>query len=718
MVLSPINEISPLHIQTRFTPNSSRHHRKSGKQPHDTNHDAHVPTDDRPTMPHPFSTRNVANATGPLSTTSIVFSMNGGSKNRGGSPQQGGRNHFFATPMARQNGFNDIFRKWEDGSVKSQGSGGSVSSRRSQASKNSRKSQGSLQGMKEERGYRNHQSLHRRIQSESTIPRMDDWVMNKLDKYEKFKNEVKKIELSPPKKQEKAISPQEKKKDAEKKPPKKELYERIEQWQHKRRSLQQVREEAEPDKQQQQQHQHQQQRDDVADSRPSFLSPNNRHRDKEAREPPRQAPTHHDETDDYERTMQYYRTMGLNETLQTQIKIKSHEISTLHRKLEDMEQWYQSHVEEMEQKHREEVRILRIQYEKEEKHAIQMLENQLNSVRLEGEKREKEWMESKARMEKEILLLTGENRSYMVEVRDLQTRKDLVEQKNESLEKEVQSIQNVREENRRLTEEVTGYKVEMNKIKEEKEKAEGYCESLEKDLKYQKSERQKMESLHQSRISSLIDERQREKELHQAMVANLMKEHEKEKERAFHEANHELEREKAAHQATVANLMKEHEKEKERAFHEADEWKMRLHEEREKEKEQSFHEANEWKMRVQSIKRELEEEMTRNAAMAKEKNAMADMMEGYVSKMEEMHHHIRELKNDKRELMDINNELEAKNTRLSVLTKEKDALESVLEGYGAQMAALQKRNDELERETMLLKEELIDVLEVASRYQE
>ena len=577
--------------------------------------------------------------------------------------------------MARQNGFNDIFRKWEDGSVKSQGSLGSVSSKRSQTSKTSRKSHDSQKVFQEERGHRNHPSLHRRIQSESTIPRMEDWMMNKLDKYEKFKNEVKKIELSPPKKGDKTFSLQEKKKDMDKKPQKNELYERIEQWQHKRRSLQQVREEPE-----QQQH-----RDDVADSRPSFSSPNNRRHDKEAREPPRQAPTHHDQKDDYGRTMQYYRTMGQNETLQSQIKIKSHEISSLHRKLEDMEQWYQSHLEEMEHTHREEVRGLRIQWEKEENHAIQRLENELNSVRLEGEEREKEWMESKARMEKEILLLTGENRSYKVEMRDLQTRKEMVEQKNESLEKEVQSIQDVKEENRRLTEEVTGYKVETDKLKEEKEKAEGYCESLERDLKYQRSERQKMENVHQSRISSLIDERQREKELHQSMVANLMKEHEKEKERAFHEA---------------------------------DEWKMRLHEEREKEKKQAFRQANEWKMRLQSINRELEEEMTRNAAIAKEKNAMADMMEGYISKMEEMHHHIRELKKDKRELTDINNELEAKNTRLSVFTKEKDALESVVEGYVAQMAALQKRNDELERETMMLKEELIDVLEVASRYQE
>ncbi|KAL3802616.1 hypothetical protein HJC23_011940 [Cyclotella cryptica] len=667
MVLSPIDEVPHLHVQTRFTPTSSRHRHPSGRRPRDTPTDPHASTDDHQTMPHPFSTRNIANATGPLSTTSIVFSMNSENKNQSGSQQDGRRKHFFSTPMARQNGFNDIFRKWEEGSVKSQGSVGSNGSSRKKSqggSKISRKSYDSQKTFEEERGYRNHQALHRRVQSESTIPRMDDWMMNKLDKYEKFKSEVKKIELSP-KKDDQTLSPQDKTKVLEEKKKKGGPNETIEKWQVKRRSLQQELEQ-------------QQQRDDVAASRPPVPSTKNRHLDKESRDPPRETPTH---DDNYERTIQYYCAMGQNETLQKQINIQSREISSLHHKLEDMEQWYQSRLEEMEHKHREEMRGLRIEWEKKENDALQRLEDELNDVRLESDEREKEWMENKQRMEKEILLLMGENRSNKVEMRDLQTRK-------ESLEKEVQLVQDVREENQRLAEEVRNCKVEIDKLNEAKEKAEGNCDSLDRDLKYHKSEREKMENVHQNRISGLIDEHQRESEVHQAMVANLMKE----KERAFHE----LQREKAVHQAMVDNLMKEHEREKERAFRE----------------------ANEWKTRLQSIKRELEEEMTRNAVMAKEKNAMADMMEGYVSKMEEMHSHIRELKKEQRELMVIKNELEAENTRLNVLTKEKDTLGGVAGGYIAQMAELHKRNEELERETMLLKEELIDVLEVASRYQE
>jgi predicted nuclease with TOPRIM domain len=67
--------------------------------------------------------------------------------------------------------------------------------------------------------------------------------------------------------------------------------------------------------------------------------------------------------------------------------------------------------------------------------------------------------------------------------------------------------------------------------------------------------------------------------------------------------------------------------------------------------------------------------------------------------------------------MMMNRELEAKNTMIDLLSTEKHALDDAMDGSLAQIAELQKRNAELEKETTMLKEELIDVLEVASHYQ-
>jgi chromosome segregation ATPase len=133
--------------------------------------------------------------------------------------------------------------------------------------------------------------------------------------------------------------------------------------------------------------------------------------------------------------------------------------------------------------------------------------------------------------------------------------------------------------------------------------------------------------------------------------------------------------------------------------------------------ERAVYQESEWKARLQSVTRELEEEMTRCAVITKDKNAMADKMEDYISKMEKMQRHNRELEREKRELLMMNRELEAKNTMIDLLSTEKHALDDAMDGSLAQIAELQKRNAELEKETTMLKEELIDVLEVASHYQ-
>ena len=150
--------------------------------------------------------------------------------------------------------------------------------------------------------------------------------------------------------------------------------------------------------------------------------------------------------------------------------------------------------------------------------------------------------------------------------------------------------------------------------------------------------------------------------------------------------------------------------------------KQSIAEEFEQERDRMYHELNEWKMRfheetkhVRSMKQELDNEIARNATLLQEKNAMADMFNNSVTKMEQMQRHIMELEKDKVDLIVTNNQLDAENTRVNILAREKNLLEGTVDGYHTKIAKLEKKNHELESETISLKQELIDVLEVASQ---
>ena len=586
MVLSTIEETPSLHVQTRFTPKATPSRRHS-----------HEPPSTRNNNLMPFSTRNVMNG-GPISTSSIVFSMN---------PKHNGedKRHFFTTPMAKENGFSDIFRKWEDASVKSQDCDGTVRSYGSRSSRVSGYSRNSLGSRAPEGKVRaeENESSHRKIKSE--LPRMDDWMNDKLNKYEKYT--VKKMESTLPQ-----VRP-----DLDVKKVKAKGFGTVKL--HGKGYKDNVPTDVE----------FEQQRDDVAlnhsvgEAQTPWMKKVNRakpnHHDQ--RDPPPTSTTEHQESD-YDHTMRHYRTMGLNETLQKQVSSQSHEISTLHQRLDDMEQYYKRRLGEM-------------------------------SRKLEAEE---EWMSDKEKMEREILRLTDENHMTSAEVRELRVEHEMLDVKTNGLEKDIQMTQ---EENRRL-------KGEVDQLTQERNSTKSYLESLERDLNYHKNEWQ---------------------------------------------------REKEANQSVITNLRMEHEKEKQSAFHEINELRLRLQSANRELEERAVYQESEWKARLQSVTRELEEEMTRCAVITKDKNAMADKMEDYISKMEKMQRHNRELERENRELMMMNRELEAKNTMIDLLSTEKHALDDAMDGSLAQIAELQKRNAELEKETTMLKEELIDVLEVASHYQ-
>jgi DNA repair exonuclease SbcCD ATPase subunit len=517
---------------------------------------------------------------------------------------------------------------------------------------------------------------------------MDDWMNNKLDKYEKFKcDKVRKMELTPPK--------QEKKVEINKK----EMYT----LPLKTKLLKEEQSRGE-------------QRDD-SDTRhhdpTSRLDMTSRLQDLKS-----------ETSTDYERTMNYYRTLGQNESLQHQLKSQSHEVASLQHRLEDMESWYQGRLEELGMRHGEEIQM----YEERVEGMDMEHREEIRLMKDDWEKSQQGWMQEKERMEKEIAELTSEVRGAKLEVMGMQTQKQMAEDKLETVTEENRRLQ---EENRRMSDEIHGCKVENDRLSKENAGAKGLCESMERDLLYHKNERERIEGIHQARISELTEERQRDKEIHQATMSKLMKDHDEEKGRAFHDASEWKMRQKEIHDAMIAKMKEEQERERERAHHEVQELEERrqrevaeLEEQCQIETQRAFQETQRaldetdgLKKQLQSMQRELEAEMTRNASMSKDRNAMADMLDNSVSKMEEMHHHILELEKQKVKLMVANDQLEAENTRAKVLAREKALLEGTVDGYHAQMAELQRKNQELESETMSLKQELIDVLEVASHYQ-
>jgi predicted nuclease with TOPRIM domain len=117
------------------------------------------------------------------------------------------------------------------------------------------------------------------------------------------------------------------------------------------------------------------------------------------------------------------------------------------------------------------------------------------------------------------------------------------------------------------------------------------------------------------------------------------------------------------------------------------------------------------------MQHELEAEMTRNAAMSRDKNGIADMLDNSVTKMEQMQRKLAALEEEKVHLLMENSKLETENIQVQLLSREKSSLEGAVDEYHVKMADLQRKNQELESETMSLKQELIDVLEVASIYQ-
>lgn len=497
---------------------------------------------------------------------------------------------FFHQEDVENNGFSDIFRRWEDGSVK----GGSVVSYDSKCSAGrSRKGEGPFDNMSDvssvsKRHDRGRESVasksssqsHRRAHTESTLPRMDDWMNNKLDKYEQFKNEIKRIELTPP-------------------PPREKVEVRGSiaslPLHHKKIDGMKLRSD-------------EQHRDDIESETEARLDAKLKSKLK----------------NDENSTVQYYRALGQNESLQNQLDAKNHEIACLHHRLQDMEGWYQSRLEELGAEHRK---------------AEKMYYDSLEEVRKENE----------------------------------------------------------------------GMKLEIDRLTKANDDVNAACESMERDLAHQKNETER-----------LLDERQREKDSHEEMMSTLAEE----KERAFHDANDWKMRQKEIHDAMMDKMKEDQEAERKHAYHEVNDWKMRfesasreLEEMHRMENRRVFEQTHELQTQMQSMKRELEAEMTRNAAMNKDKNAMADMLDNNVTKMEQMQRQIMELEKQKVDLMVTNNELEAENTRVKVMAREKTSLEGTVDGYHMQMADLQRKNQELEREVMSLKQELIDVLDVASTYQ-
>ncbi|KAL3779216.1 hypothetical protein ACHAWO_012860 [Cyclotella atomus] len=678
MVLSTIDEVTSdklpkLQIQTRFTPKSTR------------------PSNNAYNMP--YSTRNIANATEPLSTTSIVFSMKPHELKDMSHPKK-----IFFNPESRddtnailsssrqrddtsEGGFSDIFRRWEDGSVVSHGSYKSHRSSGSGGAKYRIKGgEGPLDNMSDVSSVTNNKrhsrsvtskaeksvvrkedmrtlasaahnrssgasSNHRRSQTESALPRMDDWMNSKLDKYEKFKNgQVKKIELTPPKEVIKI-----------------ETNEKI-------GLLPLTNQNRMQDKQRD--NESQSTAEPRLDSIKSKLA---------------------QEDINLELKMQHLQVLGEKETLQNELEAKSHEIASLQHRLQDLEKWYQSRLEELGSNHRK----------AEKRHHHQMEE-----LRNDWERSERVWMEEKEEMQKEIYSLKEEVREARLESMEL--------------EKESGMMEATQEENRRLGDEVRGYKLEIERLNKENIGVKVARESLERDVAYHRSEKERLESMHQSRLSELTEERRREKESHQAMVTSLMKE----KERALLETAET----KMRIQSMTHEMKELHQKETDRAFHEANEWKhatiAKLKDEHEAEMERAYRATQELDERyrdmqrqMQSVQRELEAEMTRNAAMNKDKNAMADILDNSVSKMEHMQRQILDLEKQNVDLMMANGELEAENSRVKLLAREKSSLEGAVDEYHGQMAELRRKNQELESETMSLKQELIDVLEVASHYQ-
>ena len=524
---------------------------------------------------------------------------------------------------SQRGGFSDIFRKWEDES--------SISGV-SQRSANSRGANNVHSNTKSGHG-------HRRAQTASAIPKMDDWMNHKLDKYEYLKNGVKKMELTPPPPREtnnikvnKAIGALP-------------LKGRTQQGQDER--LQHLREKRSSGTY----HHEEQQRDDTEQDS-------------------RTGKSKMDGMDEYKIKAQYYRTLDQNELLEKQLEHKSHEIASLQHRLEDMEKWYNTRLEELGSEHR----------------AAEKKYNERLQVEREAyEDAENAWFKERKRMEKQIITLTSEVREAKMEAMEIQT---------------------TQEDNCRLNDKLRECEVEIEKLTKENE-------SMERDLTYQRSEKEMLErelqrdkDQHQSLISSLLNEKERAfqeaaecRKRIQSITQELEETHRNEKENALHEANEWKMRQKDIHDAMIAKLKEEHEYERECAYHEVNELKSRLHSENKQ---------------LHAAKRDLDEEMTRNAAIIKEKNDMADMLDKSVTKMEQMQNHVMELEKVKVNLMVTNGELDA---RLSMLTRGQSTLEGTVNGYHAQMSELQQKNQELERETMSLKQELIDVLEVASHYQ-
>ena len=601
MVLSTIDEANdrpprPLQVETRFTPKSTQTQ---------SNHNAY-------TMNPPYSTRNITYATEPLSTSSIVFSMKQqASKEKKHIFFNGGHDDQPTTAGEDADaGFRDIFRRWEDGSVKSSASSvggqstishlshGTASGSRKHRNTESHKARGAFQERAPTTRKAASKTRHRRAKSESaTIPRiMDDWMNDKLDKYDQFKK-MPKMELTPPKEAKKIVVS---------------VKNEIGTLPHQRcKSV----------------NQEQQRDDNDMSSRSSCRSSDLR--SKKAAE----------EAEDYERRMQYYQTLGQNESLQKHVKAQDIELKSLRHRLQDMEKWYQSKLEDLGKEHRE---------------AGNMYHNELQDVTEELERNHNELKEAKA------------------EIMELQAGKQIAEDR---LENEMI-----------LNSELSGCKMEVDKLTREKDEAVAARESLEHDLTYSRSEREKMETMNRNQMAELMKQHQSEKDNQQAIVTNLIEEK--------NQALYETQECKARIHAITRELEMEIQKGKQQELscHELNEWKMR-----------HSSETSKWERRVMSLQCELKEEIARNSAATEDKNAMADMLDKAVSKMEHMH--------------SVIIELEKQNTLLETENIKSKSPQLQLDEYHTQMSDLQKRNIDLERESSALKQELIDVLEAASVYQ-
>ena len=595
MVLSTIDEANPprpLRVETRFTPKSTQTQ---------SSHNAY-------TVNPPYSTRNIAYATEPLSTSSIVFSMKQQvSKEKKQIFFNGGNDYQPTTADEDADaGFRDIFRRWEDGSVKSSASsvGGKstvshLSHGTASGSRNHRSAVSKARGAFQERAPTTRKAAsntpHRRVKSESaTIPRMDNWMNDKLDKYDQFKT-MPKMELTPPKEAKKIVVSA------------KNEIGTLPLLRHKSAIQDQQRD------------------DNDMNSRSSTRSSDSR--SKKVVE----------DAEDFEHRMQYYRTLGQNESLQKQVKAQDAELKSLQHRLQDMEKWYQSKLEDLAREHHE---------------AGNMYCNELRFVTEELEKKHIELKEAKA------------------EVTELQLGKQIAEDR---LENEM-----------KLNAELSGCKMEVEKLTREKDAAVAAQESLERDLAYHRSEREKLETMNRNQIAEMMKQHQNQKENQQAIVTNLIEE----KNQALYETQE--------YKARIQAITRE---QQELSNNEFNELKMRYDSE-----------TSNWERKVLSLQCELEEEITRNSATTKDKNAVADMLDQSVTKMEQMHSLIIELEKQ-------NTQLSVENTKFKTLQLEKISLQESLNEYHCRLSGLQKKNGDLERENNSLKQELIDVLEAASIYQ-